>query len=63
VHRARLFDAALRLLHGASVVHSALHSGFGDLTRFYRQFRRLLGATPAAYRRASRGGAAHRARP
>ena len=52
VHRARLFDATLRLLLGVTIVEAALGSGFGDLTRFYRQFRRIVGATPASYRRA-----------
>lgn len=52
VHRARLFDATLRLLLGVTVVEAALDSGFSDLTRFYRQFRRVVGATPALYRRA-----------
>lgn len=54
VHRARLFDATLRLLLGVTVVEAALGSGFSDLTRFYRQFRRVVGATPAVYRRAVR---------
>ncbi|MGN6106846.1 MAG: helix-turn-helix transcriptional regulator [Kofleriaceae bacterium] len=48
-HRARLFDAALRLLGGASVVEAALRVGFNDLSRFYAQFRGLLGATPGRY--------------
>lgn len=50
-HRARLFDAALRLLAGASVVDAALTAGFNDLSRFYAQFRELLGATPGLYAR------------
>lgn len=50
-HRARLFDAALRLLAGASVVDAALTAGFNDLSRFYAQFRGLLGATPGRYAR------------
>ncbi|MFT3835881.1 MAG: AraC family transcriptional regulator [Myxococcaceae bacterium] len=53
VHRARLFEATVRLLGGATVLHSAFESGFGDLSRFYQQFRRLIGATPATYRRAA----------
>jgi AraC-like DNA-binding protein len=52
VHRARLFDATLRLLLGVTVIEAALGSGFSDLTRFYCQFRRVVGATPALYRRA-----------
>jgi AraC-like DNA-binding protein len=50
-HRARLFDAAILLFDGASVLDAALRAGFNDLTRFYTQFRRLLGGTPGAYAR------------
>lgn len=49
--RARLFDAAMRLFDGASVLDAALRAGFNDLTRFYVQFRRLLGGTPGQYAR------------
>jgi AraC-like DNA-binding protein len=48
-HRARLFDAAVRLFAGASIVDAALDAGFNDLKRFYVQFRRLLDATPGQY--------------
>jgi AraC-like DNA-binding protein len=51
VHRARLFAAVLHILSGARIVDSAFQSGFADLSRFYQQFRRLLGATPGAYAR------------
>lgn len=50
-HRARLFDAALRLLDGASILETALRVGFNDLSRFYAQFRGILGATPGRYAR------------
>jgi AraC-like DNA-binding protein len=53
-HRARLFDAAIRLLEGASVLDAALRAGFNDLTRFYVQFRGLLGSTPGRYARIRR---------
>ncbi len=53
-HRARLFDAAIRLLEGASVLDAALRAGFNDLTRFYTQFRGLLGSTPGRYARIRR---------
>lgn len=49
--RARLFDAAMLLFDGASVLEAALRAGFNDLTRFYVQFRRLLGGTPGQYAR------------
>jgi AraC-like DNA-binding protein len=47
--RARLFDAAILLFDGASVLDAALRAGFNDLSRFYTQFRRLLGGTPGQY--------------
>jgi AraC-like DNA-binding protein len=50
VHRARVFDATLRLLGGAAVIEAALASGFADLGRFYTQFRRIVRSTPARYR-------------
>jgi AraC-like DNA-binding protein len=46
---ARLFDAAVRLFDGASVVDAALEAGFNDIKRCYVQFRRLFGATPGQY--------------
>jgi AraC-like DNA-binding protein len=49
--RARLFDAAVLLFEGVSVLDAALRAGFNDLTRFYVQFRRLLGGTPGEYAR------------
>jgi methylphosphotriester-DNA--protein-cysteine methyltransferase len=49
--RARLFDAAVFLFEGVSVLDAALRAGFNDLTRFYTQFRRLLGGTPGEYAR------------
>lgn len=48
-HRARLFAGALRLLSGKTILEAAFDAGFNDVTRFYTQFRRLLGATPGAY--------------
>lgn len=49
IHRARLFGAVLRLLSGKAIVETALDAGFNDVTRFYVQFRRLLGVTPGVY--------------
>ncbi|MEW6738160.1 MAG: AraC family transcriptional regulator [Acidobacteriota bacterium] len=48
-HRARLFEAVLRLLSGATILEAALAAGFWDLKRFYTQFKRLLGTTPGVY--------------
>jgi AraC-like DNA-binding protein len=50
-HRARLFEAVLRLAAGATIVESAFTAGFGDLKRFYQQFRRIVGTTPGEYAR------------
>lgn len=47
--QARVFDAVLHLLGGSSILDAALRAGFNDLTRFYAQFRRRLGATPGLY--------------
>lgn len=49
--RARLFDAALYLFTGVPIVSTALEAGFNDLSRFYAQFRRVIGSTPGAYAR------------
>ena len=48
-NRARLFEAALRLMSGATILQAALDAGFSDLKRFYVQFKRLLGTTPGSY--------------
>ncbi|MHA3770987.1 helix-turn-helix domain-containing protein [Verrucomicrobiota bacterium sgz303538] len=48
-HRARLFEAVLRLAAGTTIVESAFAAGFGDVKRFYQQFRRILGTTPGEY--------------
>jgi AraC family transcriptional regulator len=52
VLRARLRDAATRLLTGAEkVVDIALDSGFGDVSNFNRAFRTEFGVSPRAFRR------------
>lgn len=48
-HRARIFDAVCYLAQGTGILDAAFASGFGDLKRFYTQFKRLLGATPSLY--------------
>ena len=48
-HRARLFEAVLCLMSGCTILESALVAGFGDVKRFYVQFKRLLGTTPGPY--------------
>jgi AraC family transcriptional regulator len=51
VLRTRLHRAAL-LLHGSElpVAGIAFDCGFGDLSTFNRRFRRVMGASPSAYR-------------
>lgn len=55
--RVRVHAAAVSLLGGLSIVQVALDSGWQDLSRFYRQFRRATGQTPGRYRAA--GGFGH----
>lgn len=62
-HRARLFDAAIRIFGGDSVLEAALRAGFNDLTRFYVQFRSVLGSTPGSYARLRNRQDRARARP
>ena len=38
------------------IAHAALDSGWGDLSRFYRQFRHATGETPGRYRAAGGSG-------
>ncbi len=50
--RTRLQRAALRLRASDEAVSAiAFDAGFGDLSTFNRRFRRIMGATPSAYRR------------
>jgi len=51
VNKARLFQAVLKILIGRSILESSLDSGFGDLKRFYVQFRKHLQSTPGQYRK------------
>jgi methylphosphotriester-DNA--protein-cysteine methyltransferase len=46
----RVVTAAMTLLSGGDVTKTAFRVGFGDLGRFYKQFRSITGATPARYR-------------
>jgi AraC family transcriptional regulator len=51
VLRTRLHRAAQRLrLTDEPILRVALDSGFADLSTFNRRFRRLIGATPSAFR-------------
>jgi AraC family transcriptional regulator len=52
VLRTRLHHAAVRLRRSsASISTIAFDAGFNDLSTFNRRFRRLMGASPRAYRR------------
>jgi AraC family transcriptional regulator len=52
VLRARLREAALRLVAGAgNVIDIALDCGFGDVSNFNRAFRTEFGVSPRAFRR------------
>lgn len=47
----RLHRAALRLLRSEDAITAiAYHAGFNDLSTFNRRIRRLMGASPSAYR-------------
>ncbi|MEM9073355.1 MAG: helix-turn-helix domain-containing protein [Myxococcota bacterium] len=48
--RLRVHDAMMMLLTGVSIARVAFDAGFGDVSQFYRQFRRVTGAAPGRYR-------------
>ena len=54
--RVRIISAVFTLFGGLSIAHAALDSGWQDLSRFYRQFRRHTSETPGRYRAAARPG-------
>ncbi|MED5620597.1 helix-turn-helix transcriptional regulator [Ideonella sp. BN130291] len=60
IKRYRMHDAIERLQHGAPVDWPALAQelGYFDQAHFIRDFKRLVGRTPAAYARAEAAGAA-----
>jgi AraC-like DNA-binding protein len=51
--RLRLDRSAALLASGMPVTNAALASGFGDLSGFYRHFRKRFGTTPKAWGRSS----------
>ncbi len=53
--RARMRDAAMRLMHAGKVVDVALDCGFGDVSNFNRTFRAEFGTSPRHYREGSLG--------
>ncbi|HSC27680.1 MAG TPA: AraC family transcriptional regulator [Vicinamibacterales bacterium] len=50
LHHLRSSEALGRLAAGDSVVDASLDVGYGDLSAFYKQFRRLGCSTPGRYR-------------
>ena len=48
VHQLRIADAPLRLAAGEAIADVSTAVGYGDLTRFYTQFRKTTAASPAA---------------
>ena len=58
VLRTRLHRAAVRLRRSDETISAiAFDAGFSDLSTFNRRFRRLMGASPGAYRARGRRGA------
>jgi AraC-like DNA-binding protein len=58
-HHVQMMASIVALCRGKSIIDTAFDVGFSDLGRFYKQFRKLMKATPAAYR--ALGSAASRA--
>ncbi len=46
----RVLESMMRLAHGHPIVDVSLDVGFGDLSRFYRHFRRIVCSPPGRYR-------------
>lgn len=61
--KAKLFQAILFLLTGATIDGAAFSSGFNDLKRFYAHFGSRIGATPGAYARLGRANRIDRKEP
>jgi AraC-like DNA-binding protein len=49
LNEVRVHYSARRILETGNVTHSALESGFNDLTNFYRHFKKIMKKTPRAY--------------
>jgi AraC-like DNA-binding protein len=48
-HRIRVLCAIMKLLGGEQISRVGLDVGFGDLSRFYKQFRAITRTTPGTY--------------
>ena len=57
IQRYRLHEAAEQLASGAPISHSelALTLGYSDQAHFTRDFKAMVGTSPAAYARQARG--------
>jgi AraC-like DNA-binding protein len=51
LHQLRIADAPLRLARGEEIVDVAHDSGYGDLSRFYKQFRKTTKTSPGFCRK------------
>lgn len=50
LHQLRVADAPLELARGAAIADISHDSGYGDLSRFYKQFRKTTGTSPGICR-------------
>ena len=51
LHQLRMADAPLELARGGAIADISHDSGYGDLSRFYKQFRKTTGTSPGFCRR------------
>ena len=51
LHQLRVADAPLELARGGAIADISHDSGYGDLSRFYKQFRKTTGTSPGSCRR------------
>lgn len=51
LHQLRVADAPLELARGEAIANISHDSGYGDLSRFYKQFRKTTGPSPGFCRR------------
>jgi AraC-like DNA-binding protein len=50
LHQLRTADAPLELARGGAITDISFDSGYGDLSRFYKQFRKTTGTSPGICR-------------
>lgn len=54
-HWLRVMDAMMQLMEGKAIVDVAQDVGFEDLSRFYKQFKKIASGPPAKYRTPRKG--------